>query len=90
MTKIKIFATVLLSFEMVKQNDKILKEGKVTESLPDGFFRVAIDNSEGPEILAHLAGKLRIFKIKILPGDRVTVEFSPYDERRGRIVFRKK
>lgn len=90
MTKVKTFAIVLISFEMVKQNDKILKEGTVSESLPDGFFRVALDNSDGPEVLAHLAGKLRIFKIKILPGDRVTVEFSPYDERRGRIIFRKK
>ena len=89
MTKSKTFAIVLISFEMVKQNDKILKEGKVTESLPDGFFRVAIDNN-GPVVLAHLAGKLRIFKIKILPGDKVTVEFSPYDENRGRIIFRKK
>ncbi|MCK9578352.1 translation initiation factor IF-1 [bacterium] len=73
---------------MVKQNDKILREGVVEESLPNGFFRVAMD--DGSEALAHLAGKLRIFKIKILPGDRITVEFTPYDTRRGRIIFRKK
>lgn len=88
MTKIKTFAIVLISFEMVKQNDKILREGVVEESLPNGFFRVAMD--DGSEALAHLAGKLRIFKIKILPGDRITVEFTPYDNRRGRIIFRKK
>lgn len=64
------------------------KSGTVLESLPSLNFRVKLD--EGQEILAHLAGKLRIYKIKILPGDRVTVEISPYDESRGRIVYRGK
>ncbi|MDD5696722.1 MAG: translation initiation factor IF-1 [Candidatus Pacebacteria bacterium] len=73
---------------MTKKEDKIKKEGTVTESLPDGFFRVQME--DGSEILAHLAGKLRIYKIKILAGDKVTVELTPYDKRRGRIVFRKK
>jgi translation initiation factor IF-1 len=68
---------------------KILrKTGQVIEALPSTNFKVKLD--EGGEILCHLAGKLRIFHIKILPGDRVTVEMSPYDEKRGRIVYRGK
>ncbi|MDD3386545.1 MAG: translation initiation factor IF-1 [Candidatus Pacebacteria bacterium] len=73
---------------MVKNDDKIKKEGVVSESLPDGFFRVLLE--DGTEILAHLAGKLRVYRIRILPGDKVTVETTPYDPRRGRIIFRKK
>ena len=60
----------------------------VTEALPSAFFRVKLD--EGEEIIAHLAGKLRIHRIKVLAGDRVTVEMSPYDEKKGRIVYRGK
>jgi translation initiation factor IF-1 len=68
---------------------KLLKKtGQVTEALPSANFRVKLD--EGPEVLCHLAGKLRIYRIKILPGDRVTVELSPYDEKRGRITYREK
>jgi translation initiation factor IF-1 len=68
---------------------KLLKKtGQVTEALPSANFRVKLD--EGPEVLCHLAGKLRIYRIKILPGDRVTVELSPYDEKRGRITYRGK
>lgn len=67
---------------------KLLKTGVVVESLPSANFRIRLD--EGKEILCHLAGKLRLYKIKILPGDRVMVEISPYDEKRGRIVYRKK
>lgn len=74
---------------MVKQDDKIKKEATVLESLPDGFFKVQLDDDKS-EVLAHLAGKLRIFKIRILPGDKVTVEMTPYDNRRGRIIYRKK
>lgn len=73
---------------MPKKDDTIKKEGTVLESLPNGFFKVELEDNS--EVLAHLAGKLRIFKIKILPGDKVTVEMTPYDSRRGRIVFRKK
>ncbi|MBI2450531.1 MAG: translation initiation factor IF-1 [Candidatus Nealsonbacteria bacterium] len=74
---------------MENQNKKILrKTGQVLEALPSTHFKVLLD--EGGEVIAHLAGKLRIFKIKILPGDRVTVEMSPYDQRRGRIVYRGK
>lgn len=64
------------------------KKGIVLEALPSTLFRVQLE--DGKEILAHLAGKLRIFRIKILPGDKVTVETNPYDEKRGRIVFRGK
>lgn len=63
-------------------------QGQVFESLPDANFRVKL--SDGREVLCHLAGKLRMFRIKILPGDQVTVEMSPYDETRGRIVYRGK
>ena len=64
------------------------KTGTVLEALPSIHFRVKLD--DGREIIAHLAGKLRIYRIKVLPGDRVTVEISPYDETRGRIVYRGK
>lgn len=66
----------------------IKKTGTVIEALPSTNFRVKLD--DGKEILCHLAGKLRIYKIKILPGDSVTVEISPYDEKRGRIIYRGK
>ena len=64
------------------------KTGNVIEALPSLDFRVKLD--DGKEIIAHLAGKLRIYRIRVLPGDRVTVEMSPYDENRGRIVYRGK
>jgi translation initiation factor IF-1 len=66
---------------------KIVKKGKVIESLPNANFKVLLE--EGKEILCHVAGKLRMYKIKILPGDEVEVEISPYDEKRGRIIKRK-
>ena len=67
---------------------KFLKFGIVLEALPSANFRVKLD--DGKEVLCHLAGKLRIYRIKILPGDKVTVEMTPYDEKRGRIVYRGK
>ncbi|MCH8741469.1 translation initiation factor IF-1 [Patescibacteria group bacterium] len=74
---------------MKNTNKSVLrKEGIVIESLPSIRFKVRLD--DGSEILAHLAGKLRIYRIRILPGDKVTVEFSPYDESKGRIVYRSK
>jgi translation initiation factor IF-1 len=63
------------------------KKGQVIEALPSTHFRVKLDDNGG-EILCHLAGKLRMYRIKILPGDKVTVEISPYDPKRGRIVYR--
>ncbi len=64
------------------------KTGQVIEALPSTNFRVKLDDNG--EILCHLAGKLRMFRIKILPGDRVTIEMSPYDQSKGRIVYRGK
>ena len=64
------------------------KEGRVLEALPNVSFRIKLD--EGNEILAKLSGKLRMYRIKILPGDRVTVEMTPYDDKKGRIVYRGK
>jgi len=61
--------------------------GEVIELLPNAYFKVILDN--GHEILAHLSGKMRMYKIRILPGDKVTVEISPYDMTKGRVIFRK-
>lgn len=63
-------------------------EGKVIEPLPNAMFRVELEN--GHQVLAHISGKMRMHFIKILPGDTVTVELSPYDLSRGRIVYRAK
>jgi len=68
------------------KEDMIEVEGKVIEALPNAMFRVELDN--GHRVLAHVAGKLRIHFIRILPGDRVRVELSPYDLTRGRITYR--
>lgn len=74
---------------MENKDKRILRrEGQVIESLPSTHFRIKLD--DGKEILAHLAGRLRLHRIRILPGDRVTVEISPYDEGKGRIVYRGK
>ena len=67
---------------------EIKKYGLVTEGLPDSRFRVELE--DGRSIIAYMAGKLKMNKIKILPGDAVTVEFSHYDENRGRITYRGK
>ncbi|ADO45123.1 MAG: translation initiation factor IF-1 [Hydrogenobacter thermophilus] len=64
----------------------IVLEGTVTEALPNAMFRVKLDT--GHEVLAHVSGKMRVHFIRILPGDRVKVELSPYDLTRGRIVYR--
>ncbi len=72
----------------MSREDVIQVQGKVVESLPNAMFRVELEG--GHLILAHLAGKLRMHYIKILPGDRVTVELSPYDLTRGRITYRLK
>ncbi len=72
---------------MAKKN-VIRVEGTVKEVLPNAMFRVELDN--GLLVLAHVSGKMRMHYIKILPGDRVTVELTPYDLTRGRIVYRYK
>ncbi len=70
------------------KEEAIEVEGKVIEPLPNAMFRVMLDN--GHKVLAHISGKMRMHFIKILPGDTVTVELSPYDLSRGRIVYRSK
>ncbi|MGC1401961.1 MAG: translation initiation factor IF-1 [Thermodesulfobacteriota bacterium] len=70
------------------KEEAIEVEGKVVETLPNAMFRVELDN--GHRVLAHISGKMRLHFIKILPGDRVTVELSPYDFNRGRITYRTK
>ncbi len=73
---------------MTKREDSIELEGVVVEPLPNAMFRVELDN--GHKVLAHISGKMRMHYIRILPGDRVTVELSPYDLSRGRITYRYK
>ncbi|HHT28204.1 MAG TPA: translation initiation factor IF-1 [Firmicutes bacterium] len=68
--------------------DVIEVEGTVLEALPNAMFRVKLENNH--EVLAHISGKMRMNFIRILPGDRVTIELSPYDLTRGRITYRKK
>ena len=71
---------------MCPKEDAIELEGEVIEALPNTMFRVQLDNEL--EILAHISGKMRMNYIRILPGDRVKVELSPYDLTRGRITYR--
>ena len=70
------------------KDDAIEVEGSVTVPLPNAMFRVKLDN--GHEVLAHISGKMRMHFIRILPGDKVKVELSPYDLSRGRITYRAK
>jgi len=70
------------------KDDAIEVEGTVVETLPNAMFRVELPN--GHRILAHISGKMRMHFIRILPGDKVTVELSPYDLSRGRITYRSK
>lgn len=70
------------------KEEVIAVEGTVVETLPNAMFRVELDN--GHRVLAHISGKMRMHFIKILPGDKVLVELSPYDLSRGRIVYRGK
>jgi translation initiation factor IF-1 len=73
---------------MTKEEDKIQVEGLVIEALPGTQFKVRLDN--GHDVLAYLSGKMRKYYIRILLGDRVKVEMSPYDLSRGRITYRQK
>ena len=70
----------------MSKQDVIEVEGTILESLPNAMFQVKLEN--GHVILAHISGKIRMYFIKILPGDRVTVELTPYDLSRGRITYR--
>ncbi|HZX49470.1 MAG TPA: translation initiation factor IF-1 [Nitrospirota bacterium] len=68
------------------KEDSIEVQGTIIETLPNAMFKVTLDN--GHKVLAHVSGKMRMHFIKILPGDKVTIELSPYDLTRGRIVYR--
>jgi translation initiation factor IF-1 len=70
------------------KEDTIEMQGEVVETLPNATFRVELDN--GHEVIAHISGKMRKNYIRILPGDKVTVELTPYDLNRGRITYRAK
>jgi translation initiation factor IF-1 len=72
----------------VAKEEVIAVEGTVVETLPNAMFRVELEN--GHRVLAHISGKMRMHFIKILPGDRVSIELSPYDLNRGRIIYRGK
>jgi len=72
----------------MSKEDAIEVTGTVVETLPNAMFRVELEN--GHRVLAHISGKMRLHFIKILPGDKVTVELSPYDLKRGRIIYREK
>lgn len=72
----------------MSKEDAIELEGKVVEPLPNAMFKVELEN--GHQVLAHISGKMRMRYIKILPGDKVAVELSPYDLDRGRITYRYK
>ncbi len=70
------------------KEEAIEVEGKVVETLPNAMFRVELEN--GHRVLAHISGKMRMHYIKILPGDKVSLQLSPYDLKRGRITYRDK
>jgi translation initiation factor IF-1 len=70
----------------MSKKDLIQLEGTIVEALPNATFRVELDNRH--TVIAHISGRMRLHWIRILPGDRVTVEFSPYDLSRGRIIYR--
>ena len=73
---------------MAPKEEPIEVEGTVVESLPNATFRVELEN--GHKVLAHVSGKMRMYFIRILPGDKVKLELSPYDLTRGRIIYRNK
>jgi len=73
---------------MVKKEEPIEVEGVVTETLPNAMFRVELEG--GRKVLAHVSGRMRMHYIRILPGDKVKLQLSPYDLTRGRIVYRSK
>ena len=73
----------------MKKEEKIVVSGRIKEVLPNTMFRVEIEKS-GHVVLAHLSGKMRLNFIKLVPGDRVKIELSPYDLTRGRIIYREK
>jgi translation initiation factor IF-1 len=83
-----VFAPCEEQLFVTKRDDAIELEGTVVEPLPNAMFRVELEN--GHKVLAHISGKMRMHYIRILPGDKVVVELSPYDLSRGRITYRYK
>jgi translation initiation factor IF-1 len=83
-----IFARLKETVLPKPKDDAILMEGTILESLPNAMFRVELEN--GHKVLAHISGKMRMNYIRILPGDKVQVELTPYDLTRGRITYRYK
>ena len=82
-------AGIRIRYELIMAIEELLEfNGTVKELLPNAMFRVLLDNNH--EIIAHTAGKMRKFRIRVLSGDRVTVEMTPYDLTKGRITFRHK
>ena len=81
-------AEILSTFDYIAELSDQKQDGVILEALPNAQFRVELDN--GHELLAHVSGKMRMYYIKILPGDRVAVEMSPYDLSKGRITYRYK
>lgn len=73
---------------MTPKEEAIVAEGEIIETLPNAMFRVKLEN--GHVVLAHVSGKMRMYYIRIVPGDKVTVEMSPYDLEKGRIIKREK
>lgn len=84
-----MFKLIRRQLIMAKENDNIIEmEGKVLDVLPNTQFKVELEN--GHQVLAHVSGKIRMNNIRILPGDKVTIELSTYDLTRGRITYRRK
>ncbi len=81
-----IFDTITLVQQNMAKNQMTEVNGVVSEALPNTQFRVTLE--DGREILAHLAGKMRLYRIRVMPGDKVKVEMSPYDTDKGRITYR--
>ena len=88
LTHISLFHLYQAKENQVPKEEAIEVEGTVVEPLPNAMFRVELDN--GAKVLAHVSGKMRKFFIRILPGDKVKVELSPYDLTRGRITYRER
>jgi translation initiation factor IF-1 len=84
--RVPVAPEVLKGGRMAEKEEKIELEGEVVEAFRSGMFRIALDN--GHETLGYTAGKMRRYRIKVFPGDRIKVELSPYDLTRGRIVYR--
>ena len=79
---------IIIESDLMSKEDLLEFQGEVVEKLPNAMFRVKLENDH--EIIARLAGKMRKFRIRVMPGDKVAVEMTPYDLTKGRITFRHK